>query len=585
MERICGTNLMLLLLFCTNLCILVADASNNEARRPRYRRILKKRRHQVQSANIYSWPKVALRSLSRKSPVFDKDKSSKPHIIYIIADDLGYNDVGYHGKRMGSIADTPAIDALAYSGVRLENYYVQPSCTPTRASLLTGRYPIRLGLQVGNIEAPDPTCLPLRETTLPDKLRDLGYGTHAVGKWHLGFSRPACLPTRRGFDSYFGIITGFASHYDRNRNGINSLYTNDTVEWGYDGIYSSELYTQRTVDIIKNHNSKKPLFLYLSHQAAHTPMEAPERYERDYQLNYPHVWNRIYDNKFGTKRKKYLGMVKSLDVSVHVVTETLKETGMWNNTVLIFTSDNGGRGGGGGNNWPLRGKKNTLWEGGIKGVGFVHSPLLPIHVSGTVHKGLMHVSDWFPTLVEGVAGGVAKGPLVLDGRNMWPSISQGQSSPRREILHNIATPIRSKDTLDKQGVMGWRERLIWGEPSNLSFNPTIKAAIRHGAFKLVTGPRGRQAGAWEPPPETRRSSLPMLAFDREDICIRLYNIDQDPLEKNNVAYKHPHAVHRLLRRLGFYDRKSKMPKRGVDRQAVPRIKKSGDRLAWRPWLA
>ncbi|XP_072047296.1 arylsulfatase B-like [Amphiura filiformis] len=369
---------------------------------------------------------------------------SKPHIVFIVADDLGYNDVGYHGKRMGSIADTPAIDALAYSGVRLENYYVQPRCTPTRASLLTGRYPIRLGLQVGNIDVGDSTCLPLDETTLSEKLRDLGYATHAVGKWHLGFSRPACLPTRRGFESFIGILMGHATHIDQTRANINALFTNESAEWSYSNesnhIYSSELYTQHAVNIITNHNSSQPLFLYLSHQAPHSPMEALRKYQTGYMLEHPDIWNAMAKKRISSLRRDYLGLVKSLDDSVHTVTETLKDAGIWNNTVLVFTSDNGGRGSGAGNNWPLRGRKGALFEGGIKAVGLVNSPLLPTRVVGTIQNGLMHVSDWFPTLVEGVAGGKTRdGRLPLDGMNLWPTISKGSLSPRSEILHNIKT--------------------------------------------------------------------------------------------------------------------------------------------------
>ena len=127
-----------------------------------------------------------------------------PNIIFILADDYGYHDIGYHGSEI----KTPNLDKLAESGVKLENYYVQPICTPTRSQLLSGRYQIHTGLQCGVIWAPQPNGIPLNDTLLPEKMKEVGYATHAIGKWHVGFYQPAYLPTRRGFDSFYGYLTG-----------------------------------------------------------------------------------------------------------------------------------------------------------------------------------------------------------------------------------------------------------------------------------------------------------------------------------------------------------------------------------------
>ncbi|KAJ8022026.1 Arylsulfatase B [Holothuria leucospilota] len=155
--------------------------------------------------DLLNWSNKTVGTQSRLKKGKNQAKSYKgpPHIIFFLADDLGWNDVGYHAKAR-SLIRTPNLDRLAYDGVRLENYYVQPVCSPTRSQLMTGRYQIRMGIQHTNFSPGETLCLPLNETLLPEALRWEGYATHAVGKWHLGMAKRACLPTRRGFDSFFG---------------------------------------------------------------------------------------------------------------------------------------------------------------------------------------------------------------------------------------------------------------------------------------------------------------------------------------------------------------------------------------------
>ncbi|XP_045908537.1 arylsulfatase I-like isoform X2 [Micropterus dolomieu] len=373
-------------------------------------------------------------------------KKNQPHILFILTDDQGFNDIGYHNPTI----KTPTLDKLAAEGVKLENYYVQPICTPSRSQLLTGRYQIHTGLQHSIIRPSQPSCLPSHMDTLPERLREAGYTTHMVGKWHLGFYRKACLPTRKGFDSFFGSLTGSVDYYSYGScDGPGlcgyDLHDDEDVAWGQKGKYSTTLFTQRARKILESHDpTDRPLFLLLSLQAVHTPLKTP--------MSYIHP----YRDMANIGRRNFAAMVSTVDESVRNVTYALRKYGYYRNSVIIYSTDNGAQPFTGGSNWPLRGRKGTYWEGGVRGVGFVHSPLL--RHKRRVSKALLHITDWFPTLV-GLAGGnisqtrcrdafLATDPQAtdmsdhftsqgLDGFDVWPTISEGKESPRQEILHNI----------------------------------------------------------------------------------------------------------------------------------------------------
>ena len=451
---------------------------------------------------------------------------------------------------------TPVLDDLAKNGVMLENYYVQPICTPTRSQLLSGRYQIHTGLQHGLIWPSQPNALPKEFPTIADKLKESGYATHMIGKWHLGHYKEDFTPTHRGFDSFYGYLTGGEYYYNHIQNSgypggdasdfIGYDFRDDTeVAWNASGNYSTFLFAQRADKIILEHDQSKPLFMYLAFQAVHSPLQVPEQYLQPFA------------NVTSKSRRIYSGMTLCMDEAVGNVTKSLKKSGLWENTVLIFSTDNGGQIHSGGNNWPLRGWKGSLWEGGMKGVGFVSSPLLKS--PNSINYGLMHVTDWFPTLVN-LAGGTTDG-LALDGFDMWETLSNGQASPRTEILHNI-------DPIDA----------YWDRQFD-HYHHCRAAAIRVGEWKLLRGCPGNSS--WIPPPEL--SGQEQVVDDFHDInSIFLFNIHDDPEERNELSSKYPDIVGMLMSRMEVYNQ-----------TAVPVSYPPPDLLsnpalhggAWSPWVA
>ncbi|EEB19395.1 arylsulfatase B precursor, putative [Pediculus humanus corporis] len=407
---------------------------------------------------------------------------NNPHIIIILADDLGWNDVGFHGSNQ---IPTPNIDALAFTGIILNNYYVAPVCTPSRSALLTGKYPIHTGLQHGVIHGSAPYGLNLNEKLLPEYLRSLNYVTRHVGKWHLGSFKKDYTPEYRGFDSHYGYWTGHQDYYDHTA-------IENPGFWGYDmrrgmnvtrsdfGYYTTDLFTNEAVKVIKGHDSNKPLFLYLAHLATHSgnkysPLQAPA--ETVAKFNY------IKDKN----RRLFAGMLSKLDESVGKVVEALADSNMINNCVILFSTDNGGPAGGfnlnAASNWPLRGVKDTLWEGGVRGVGFIWSPFLP---SSKVSNAMIHITDWLPTLLS--LTNASNSISDIDGINVWPNLSKGLPSVRKEILLNIDTErkiaaLRYKNWKYKKGnANNWNK---WYGPSGRDMNYDWNELYNSDAAKAI----------------------------------------------------------------------------------------------------
>lgn len=343
-------------------------------------------------------------------------ENTPPHIVLIMADDMGWGDAGFNG---GTIP-TPHLDKLAAGGVRLDSFYVQPVCTPTRGTLMTGRYPMRLGLQSGVVRPWATHGLPLDERTLPDALRKAGYATAIFGKWHLGHSKPDYLPTRRGFDQQLGHYNGAINYFTHERDGGHDWHKNDTAH--YETGYATDLTAAAAIECIAKHDPAKPLFLYLPFSAPHTPLQAPEPWIEKFS----HIKNKDH--------RIYAAMMASMDDAIGKILASLGENGFdRENTLVFFCSDNGALDFLG-SNGPFRGQKAQLYEGGIRSPAVISWPgkLKP----GTTVKEPLHIADLYPTLLK-LAGADMEQEKKLDGRDAWPTIALGKPSPHEVILHNV----------------------------------------------------------------------------------------------------------------------------------------------------
>lgn len=398
---------------------------------------------------------------------------AKPNILYILADDMGYADAGFNGGRE---IKTPNIDSLARDGAILKSFYVQPVCSPTRAALMTGRYAVRTG--VYTVVRPNaPWGLKLEERTLAQSLRDAGYETAITGKWHLGEFAPGYRPTRRGFDHQYGLWFGMIDYFTHQRDGRLDWHRDDQP--CTDAGYSTHLLATEACRLIRDKHPDKPLFLYLPFNAVHGPFQVPVSYTQPY-------------TDLNGDRRTYAGMLAAMDEAIGRVLAALDAKGMRDNTLIIFSSDNGGPGPGRvTSNTPLRAGKGTIYEGGIRVCACVnwrgHIP------AGKIINEPLHAVDWYPTLVK-LAGGSLDQKLPLDGLDIWPVLTQGAKSPHDSLL-----------------LCGTRRG---------------QAAIRSGDWKLLVG-----------------------AGDRNGGPAALYNLASDIGEQTNLAADKPDKVKELQGKL------------------------------------
>ncbi|MDX2460123.1 MAG: arylsulfatase [Gammaproteobacteria bacterium] len=346
---------------------------------------------------------------------FSVNVQAATNLVFLVADDMGWGDVGYHDSEIR----TPTIDQLASQGTRLERFYAHPLCSPTRGALMTGRSPLTTGVLMP-FEPWFTTGLPLTEKLLPQYLKDAGYQTFAVGKWHLGPNHLSYHPLNRGFDHYYGHLGGFIN-YD-----LHTIWRG--VDWQRNGQtlieegYSTHLITNEAVRLIKNRDKDVPMFLYVTFNAPHSPLQAPEHAVAEYAD--------IEDSD----RRTYAAMVTEMDRGIGQILATLDDEGLGENTLVIFMSDYGGAPPLGASNGELRGGKGSTWEGGIRVPALMR---LPGRLqAGKSHDEMMSVEDILPT----VLGALDMSPdweNPLDGSNQWPAIADGRDPEDRvRILVN-----------------------------------------------------------------------------------------------------------------------------------------------------
>ena len=365
--------------------------------------------------------------------------AERPNIIVIVADDLGWADVGYHG---GNI-DTPSLDRLAEQGVQLNRFYTTPICSPTRAALMTGRDPMRLGVAYGVIMPWDNIGVNPAEHFMPESFGAAGYQTAMVGKWHLGHAQMTYHPNERGFEHFYGHLHTEVGFYPPFANVGGKDFQVNGVTADDEG-YETYLLADEVSRYIRERDTQKPFFIYMPFIAPHTPLDAPaelqEKY-KDIDTDLPPARSNQTDSTRRiskmlmreSARPMYAAVVDGMDQAIGQVLNTLDEEGLSDNTIVLFFSDNGGAAYsyGGADNAPLRGGKGETFEGGIRVVSLMRWP--EKLQGGQIFDQVMTVMDVFPTLAD-AAGVDALNTFEFDGSSLWSSISEGTTHTREDMI-------------------------------------------------------------------------------------------------------------------------------------------------------
>lgn len=416
------------------------------------------------------------------------DKRDLPNLVVILIDDMGYGDIGPYGSKVNR---TPRLDRMAAEGMKLTSFYAAPVCTPSRAQMMTGCYAKRVSLP--NVLFPSGRVgISSSERTVADLLKQQGYATMCVGKWHLG-DQPEFLPTRHGFDQYVGLPysndmgggVGTKRAANDKRPPLPLMQGEKVIEAPAQQDKLVERYTAEAVKFITA-NKDRPFFLYLPHTAVHVPLHPGKAFEGK--------------SANGT----YGDWVEEVDWSVGRVLDTLRELNLDSKTLVLFTSDNGpwlSQGKNGGVAGPLRGGKGSTWEGGVREPTIARWPSKI--AAGTACDAPMSEMDVLPTLV-GLAGGKVPTERKIDGRDIWPLLSgQSKQSPHEALFY---------------------------------FRSNRLEAVRSGPWKLAIVPRGEGMG---------KAKGKGKKSDGKPFTPTLYNLDTDIGETTDVAARNPEVVKRL----------------------------------------
>ena len=427
---------------------------------------------------------------------------------------------------------------------------------------MSGRYPIHTGMQHGIIHPGEPWGLPTDETTIPQILKEYNYSTHAVGKWHLGMHKWSYTPLYRGFDDFFGYYLGsqdYNTHMRGDGYDLRSDYWNkygqfvDDVRYDLKGLYNTELFTQRMLDLVSEKKSQEnPFFIYMAYQNVHTPHMVPQRYIDKYSTHVKDV-----------PMKTFAAMVSAMDEGIGNITAALEAAGLSENTIIVFSSDNGAHVGEcvkhiTGSNYPYRGGKRSIYEGGVRVPTFVWARG---RLASATSNALVHVTDWLPTFwgLASMHGKLKPNNAIttkpLDGVNQWHVLTQVKESARTELLLNIDPfPLGCGHPLPNWGVR-WKE------------------------WKLILGSGGPPDG-WYPGPSLTRKEQTTCHIP-VDGYVELYNIELDPYEHKNVSHHFPHIVQMLTRKLLGYN-VTAVPPGNMNHDPNSNPKRHNN--TWMPWM-
>ena len=428
------------------------------------------------SALFTMWCSVASASSASPAPTAPR---TQPNVVIMLADDLGWADVGFHGGQI----ETPSVDSLARDGVQLDRFYVAPICSPTRAAIMTGRDPLKLGIGYDQIHPWYNAGLAPDETTIAEMFRGGGYQTGMVGKWHLGHTQEHQLPNAHGFEHFYGHLHTNTDFFTHKREGAHDLQHNGKSVFE-PGKYLTHIEAREAVRFIRERDQDKPLFLYVPFTAPHSPMQAP-----------PEVIEKYASLPAGKYRREYAAMVDQVDVAVGEILAEIERAGLSDNTIVIFLSDNGGSAPFGGQNQPLRGNKGEVFEGGIRVPAVMRWP--GVLKAGDKFEQVTSGMDLLPTLAA-AAQVSAKTTRELDGQDMWSALRDGEVVPRAKPLYFV---------------------------SEIPLPGYIQVGVIDGEMKLVQK-------IFEGQTETRVQTY-------------LFDLDADPYEQTDLAKSRPEEAARL----------------------------------------
>jgi arylsulfatase A-like enzyme len=479
----------------------------------------------------------------------------KPNIIAVLQDDLGWGDVRFnHGlvksplpeifesSRMSEGRElrkeyaarvheaSPYLHKLAKQGVLFERHYVHYHCSPSRRSFLTGRLPLHVGEQLSTTPSDD---IDLRMTSIGTKLKEAGYLTYYIGKGHTGFMSMKHLPLNQGFDKFIGFLGGEQSYTSHFRWQGNEPHMDEE--------YSTTLFRDHALKSIKYHDKTKPMFMFLPWQSVHGPYDpVPENVLRE-------LGSRKCETTSGPCT--YLNMLAAADEALHKIVLLLEAENMWENTLMLYTSDNGGTNQG--INYPLRGEKETNWEGGVRAASFITGGFVPSHIRGTTSKLVMHMADWYPTFchLAGIPSSDhaalswrGSGPSVpdIDGKDVWPYLADPQKHSAPDSVHQylwVSSQVLIKGDLKlivaqpKQELLG-----CWDEKHHFIPNNGWRRPEEDGDWLMEE----ELHKAFGSSLASRAASCSTPESNHPTPC--LFNVAEDPSELQNLASHHSSTV-------------------------------------------